>query len=452
MGARKWILWSAWAVLVIGLSLFLWSSLSARPEQQFLMGPLSSGHHQIGVQCDACHTEPFGGGVVLQEACEQCHAAELKQVHDSHPRSKFTDPRNIDRVAKLDARQCVTCHREHTPEQTHVMGVTMPQDYCVLCHADIAEERTTHQNLGFETCASAGCHNFHDNQALYEDFLIKHAHQPELKPQPRMPARDAAAHAKAGSGEAPLSVAAADAPPEALSQGEYAEHWLASAHARGGVNCGDCHRDPATRQWQAQPDFAVCGSCHSGERDGFQAGKHGMRLAQGLSPMTPAAARLPMHEDAAARSLNCGSCHDAHRQDLQQAAVESCLSCHDDGHSRAFEASAHGALWQQAQQGAIPAAEAVSCATCHLPRVQGDDGELRVQHNQNANLRPNEKMIREVCMTCHGLGFAIDALADRDLIDRNFAGRPGRHVQSIEWALQNEREAEQQKQRAAAND
>ena len=38
--------------------------------------------------------------------------------------------------------------------------------------------------MGFETCASAGCHNFHDNRALYEDFLIKHANTPWLKDTP----------------------------------------------------------------------------------------------------------------------------------------------------------------------------------------------------------------------------------------------------------------------------
>ena len=58
-----------------------------------------------------------------------------------------------------------------------------------------------------------------------------------------------------------------------------------------------------------------------------------------------------------------------------------------------------------------------------------------VQHNQNANLRPNEKMIRQVCLTCHSLALSIDALADSELIRRNFCGRPSRHVRSIDMAL-----------------
>ena len=61
-----------------------------------------------------------------------------------------------------------------------------------------------------------------------------------------------------------------------------------------------------------------------------------------------------------------------------------------------------------------------------------------VQHNQNDNLRPNEKMIRPVCMSCHSLEFSIDALADPELIKNNFNGQPANHVPSIDWALKRE--------------
>ena len=44
-------------------------------------------------------------------------------------------------------------------------------------------------------------------------------------------------------------------------------------------------------------------------------------------------------------------------------------------------------------------------------------------------------MIRPVCLDCHGLGFAINALADSGLVARNFRGRPAVHVQSIDWAV-----------------
>jgi hypothetical protein len=71
-----------------------------------------------------------------------------------------------------------------------------------------------------------------------------------------------------------------------------------------------------------------------------------------------------------------------------------------------------------------------------LPRTESDDPQKHyfVQHNQNDNLRPNEKMIRSVCMNCHGLKFSIDALADPELVKRNFIGLPSRHIQSIDMA------------------
>ena len=55
-----------------------------------------------------------------------------------------------------------------------------------------------------------------------------------------------------------------------------------------------------------------------------------------------------------------------------------------------------------------------------------------VQHKPNANLRPNEKRVRGVCLKCHSFGLSIDALADRELIRRNFSGQPARHVPSID--------------------
>ena len=66
-------------------------------------------------------------------------------------------------------------------------------------------------------------------------------------------------------------------------------------------------------------------------------------------------------------------------------------------------------------------------------------GRIATNHNQNDNLRPNEKMIRTVCLDCHGLAFALDALADADLVERNFQGRPAVHVPSIDWAVKRTR-------------
>jgi hypothetical protein len=104
------------------------------------------------------------------------------------------------------------------------------------------------------------------------------------------------------------------------------------------------------------------------------------------------------------------------------------LGCHADEHSRAFRGSAHEQAWLADPTGRSGA----SCATCHLPRGHAE-GE-RVMHNQNDNLRPSDKMLRSVCMNCHGLGFAMDALADSALVQRNFRGAPRVHVESLQMA------------------
>jgi predicted CXXCH cytochrome family protein len=67
--------------------------------------------------------------------------------------------------------RCITCHREHKPEITHAMDVTLPDDFCLYCHEDIGKEQASHKPFNFQSCATSGCHNYHDNTALYEDFL-----------------------------------------------------------------------------------------------------------------------------------------------------------------------------------------------------------------------------------------------------------------------------------------
>ncbi|WP_026972197.1 cytochrome c3 family protein [Aliagarivorans marinus] len=435
MKRTLWLLWSAISIAIA--SYYAWSLVGPKPEarQAFIVGAASHGHYQIELACESCHSSAFGGPEVLQDACMSCHGAELEAAHDSHPKSKFTDPRNADRLAIIDARYCSSCHLEHQQEQTLSMGLTLPADFCFECHQDIAEERPSHQDLAFDSCASAGCHNYHDNRALYQDFLIKHAGEPALLSNPSLPITN----------HASLMAANLAAFTPTLSDAQMMERhpahtadWLASAHANAEVSCSACHQPESETAWQETPEMQVCANCHQQEQQGFFAGKHGMRLKAGLSPMTPAQSSLDFHAEAADSELSCGSCHEVHRQDRQAAAVEACLDCHNDSHSQHFLDSPHGQLWLQAQAGDIPAEQAVSCASCHLPRIeQKRNGQMivSVQHNQNDNLRPNEKMIRPVCSQCHGVGFAIDALADPQLIRNNFSTQPSKHVVSIDWAL-----------------
>lgn len=434
---REHLFWFCWILLTVSVGGYLTFSLFTDQKKEiFLPGETSQGHYQIEMKCDACHTPMMG---VKQEACLQCHAEELKIANDTHSEKKFTDPRNADRVAILDARKCITCHVEHEPDMTHPMGLTLPKDYCFQCHADIGTERPSHKELGFDTCASAGCHNFHDNRALYEDFLSKHLDEPDILDEATVPAPNMAQIRQLLERITPTILRAVDqdAPIEIDFDETLLHEWEHTTHAHVGVNCQDCHTQKDV--WKNELTHEACRTCHNSEVDGFLGGRHGMRLAQALNPMTPSIARLPMKPEAQDRNLTCVSCHSAHQFDRQYAAVDACLSCHNDTHSLAYTESPHFALWGAEINGEGEVGSGVSCATCHLPREihkQGGIEKVVVQHNQNDNLRPNEKMIRRVCMNCHGLGFSIDALADSMLIENNFNGTPSQHIESLDMVKQ----------------
>jgi predicted CXXCH cytochrome family protein len=385
-------------------------------------GPMSDGHYQLEARCDLCHT-PFGG--VKNEACRACHGAALAAADDSHPEAKFRDPRAAEQIERLDARACATCHEEHIAERTRRTGVTIAAGFCASCHTDIAAERPDHAGVTTTSCADAGCHNYHDNRALNEDFLVKHLGDP---------ATVAGATILFRTHTAARPDASLDAPAE-LEDTAVRSAWSGSAHAGAGVTCRRCHLG-SSGEWQRRPGTSACRTCHVPEGRGLDAGKHGMRRAADLAAMTPAAARRRMRGDAPDRDLGCGTCHDVHDVDVRAAAVKACLRCHDDEHSQAYEQSPHYALWQRELAGLAPLGSGVSCATCHLPRAREDSGAkttVAAEHDQNANLRPTSKMIRSVCLACHGAGYAIDALADRALVARNFAGSPTGHVATLDW-------------------
>ncbi|MEO0508914.1 MAG: cytochrome c3 family protein [Verrucomicrobiota bacterium] len=431
-----------WIFGLIGLITYLGYSISLGPKDLFIPGETSHGHHQIEMSCNECHTPNMG---VLQDACTKCHAEELERIDDSHPVIKFKDPRNASRLEKIEATKCITCHREHQSEITRDMGVTLPTDYCYHCHQKIGEQRPSHAGMGFDTCATAGCHNFHDNSSLYERFLTDHLDEPNFKQIALSRARD---FYNDHEGEA-LAQAHADMPGEVEYTRQILHDWSSTAHAAAGVNCTSCHEieEPSTGQmlWHDNPGYESCQKCHEHETKGFLEGKHGMRLALGLSPMTPGMARIPMRPEAAHNELTCASCHDSHRFSTNYAAVDACLNCHNDEHSLAYKNSKHFQLFVQSKQGLRSDREAVSCATCHMPRVErskfGESFTI-VDHNQNNSLRPNEKMVRSACINCHGLQFSLNALADDELIKRNFQGMPTTFVDSLEMAREEKIKAE----------
>ncbi|MBA4743233.1 MAG: cytochrome c3 family protein [Azoarcus sp.] len=476
MGAskRKFRMWLLWAVATLALAGVVFAAVasiasgrvdpvSLKLRALILPGETTHGHHQIELACDACHTEGFADREAVQASCEGCHATGLKASQDSHPRKKFTDPANFERLEAIEATYCVSCHVEHKPDITHAGGVTVPKDFCVLCHAQIAETRPSHEGMAFQTCTNSGCHNYHDNLALKENFLLDHADDGFLKEAPRVRERRLLQVLEESEtypwDDYPIEpLVAEDADHDASLADPHAEAaWLASKHAQAGVNCSACHQVGAKREpeWVAKPNHAPCASCHGLEVDTFQAGLHGMRTKTALGPMTPTDARLPMKADAAHFELGCTSCHGAHDFDTRRAAVDSCMSCHDDGHTRAYVDSPHHALWQAELAGEAPAGSGVSCASCHMPRIEhiAEDFSRRtlVQHNQNATLYPASKMARAVCLNCHGLGPALDALADPALMRRNFRGQSSVAVDSIRMAVERDRQVREERAAKAAS-
>ena len=432
---KFWIVWGLLTLIMAGY--FGYRLLASENKSTFLIGTATYGHYQIEMACETCHTDAFGGTESLQQACMNCHGEELEEAHDSHPKKKFTDPRNADRVEILDARYCVSCHTEHQREQTNEMGLTLPNDYCYHCHKKIGEDRQSHKNLPYDSCASAGCHNFHDNRALYEDFLVEHAGETWLSQNPEISLANSA-QLLVGGDFGDNNEMYAD---KINEYPQIAQSWQHSSHAEAGVNCGGCHADKASA-WIEKPALEQCQSCHENEAQSFVAGKHGMRLSatlsQSIEAVQPRDSSLSFKADSLDKSHGCDVCHNAHAFDRVEAAVEACLGCHDDEHSLAYYDSPHGLLWNEMKLNNIPQQQAVSCASCHMPRMQkiiAGKNIIRVDHNQNANLRPNEKMIRPVCMQCHSLEFSIDALADKALIRNNFSGKPTVHIESIDWAL-----------------
>lgn len=442
-----------------------YSMLSEKADKSlFMPGALSPGHHQLTDACDACHVDAFGGGEVLQQACVDCHGKDRVKPFDSHPAKKFKDPRNAELLENIDALRCTSCHTEHRPEITAKDGLTQPVDFCFYCHKDVAEERPSHEGMGFETCKDSGCHNFHNNRALYTNFLIKHLHEPPLLSEVVLPAKEYVSVldeiAEYPHDKYPvqrLDEDDIDAVEKLDAKNEIKFDWLETAHARSGVNCTACHveqdENGVATKWEDQPNHSACSGCHKIEVERFMVGKHGMRLKQGLSVMTPAQAQLPMKADASHTGLTCNSCHGSHRFNVKAAAVEACLDCHNDEHSLAYKQSPHYALWQKEISGEAEAGTGVSCASCHMPRINYDVSEwssrIIVDHNQSANLSPNSKMIRSSCQHCHGLEFSLDSLADEALIKNNFSGEPSVHVKSMDLA---EKESKRREEAAAEED
>jgi hypothetical protein len=163
-----------------------------------------------------------------------------------------------------------------------------------------------------------------------------------------------------------------------------------------------------------------------------------------------------MRGTAHGRTLTCATCHDVHALDTRRAATDACLGCHDDRHSRSYAASKHARLGAGAPPGRRVPAGAVTCATCHMPRVRVETDEgtrVAVTHNNSFTLRPRDRMAKDVCQACHGFEFGLTSVLDEGLVASNFQGRPAarhRTFQMIEGLLAEERAAHERERKETA--
>ncbi|MBP0000738.1 MAG: cytochrome c3 family protein [Cyanobacteria bacterium SID2] len=213
------------------------------------------------------------------------------------------------------------------------------------------------------------------------------------------------------------------------------ELWQDSIHALNDVNCSSCHQDAETKDFIARPTQESCQSCHEQAVETFLLGKHGVRLLEGQTPLMPKMARLPMQPAARDKPMTCNTCHDVHSVDTVRAAVDSCLTCHSDSHSLNYQNSKHAQLFEKDRRLPRPSRESVSCATCHLPRhsIEQSDGEVTwVNHNNTFTLKPRDRMVKEVCMNCHGVEYSYNSIFDDALVEANFDKPPSLSLQTFD--------------------
>jgi len=215
------------------------------------------------------------------------------------------------------------------------------------------------------------------------------------------------------------------------------EQWEVSAHALNDVNCASCHQSEETKAFVANPNYESCQSCHENSVDTFLLGKHGIRLLEGMEPLTPSIAQIPMKHDAFDKQMTCNACHNVHTVNTMKASVDSCLTCHNDNHSLNYENSKHAQV-VFAKQASLPRPgdDMVTCATCHLPRTGQKKGDgtalVKVNHNNTYTLKPRNRMVGEVCMNCHGVEYSYNSIFDDELVEANFDRPPTLEHQSFE--------------------
>ncbi|WP_417620360.1 cytochrome c3 family protein [Parasphingorhabdus sp.] len=142
---------TAWTFIALVLAAFLvwpiytwatWRGVEERPDQfhadtMWSSGPLSSAHHGLEKDCQACHVDAFV--TVKDKTCLTCHEEDAHD-HAAKPRllAARGGPEGLEKIGAAFASafnkppgRCVECHSEH--EGAGAMEPTA-QNFCADCH------------------------------------------------------------------------------------------------------------------------------------------------------------------------------------------------------------------------------------------------------------------------------------------------------------------------------
>lgn len=349
----------------------------------WLSGPLSSVHHNLGEQCEACHQTPFQR--VQNAACVDCHAT----VGRHFPAAT--------KVAAFDTTRCAACHAEHNEPATLVRR---DDALCTDCHADIA--------------VIAGTLATTENVA---DFHDRH---PPFDPQPAAPERLKFPH------DTHLDSAGIEGP-----KGDVV------------MSCGDCHR-PQDDGLRMKPVTMEehCSSCHRLDFDPafpdatvphVEADIVLRRLIEYYSrsyleeyPDPEAKSGLSRRAEVPGREPNAREREQLLRRARDRAFTiardlierRTCVDCHEIENTgeaenpwRVVPAQLQAAWFPAARfSHARHATELSGCDRCHAAKeshMAGDVlmpviGDCRECHGSGDPHRNPEGLVQSACTLCHG--------------------------------------------------
>ncbi len=223
--------------------------------------------------------------------------------------------------------------------------------------------------------------------------------------------------------------------------------WDASAHARMGVRCEDCHGADHEQIFrdEGRVPAARCERCHEKETREFLASVHGRasesaRKNARLLAQIPAMQRrgcMACHDMGGGDHGRCNACHGAHRHSVADARrPEACGVCHmgpDHPHIEAWRASPHGVTYAACRD----ERQAPTCATCHMPGgthdvsggitigragsgsvLAGETPPIPMGVIERAAAEKQRQAMLRICEGCHTPRLARHALEDADAIKR----------------------------------